>query len=42
MTLANIRRNGVRPVIAAYQACGHKADVNVDALPETLFVPDVG
>jgi hypothetical protein len=39
MTLANIRKNGVRAVIAACQACGHKADVNVDALPETIFVP---
>jgi hypothetical protein len=36
MTLANKRRNGVRTVIATCQACGHKADVNVDALPETI------
>jgi hypothetical protein len=33
MTLANKRKNGVRAVIARYQSCGHKADVNVDALP---------
>jgi hypothetical protein len=42
MTLANMRKNGVRAVIAACQACGHKADVNVDALPETIFVPETG
>jgi DNA-directed RNA polymerase subunit RPC12/RpoP len=37
-----MRANGVRVVIAACEACGHKADVNVDALPETTFVPEVG
>jgi hypothetical protein len=42
MTLANMRRNGVRAVIAACQACGHKADVNVDALAETVIVPNAG
>jgi DNA-directed RNA polymerase subunit RPC12/RpoP len=42
MTLANMRENGVRAVIAACEACGHKADVNVDALPETTFVPEAG
>jgi hypothetical protein len=31
MTLANMRQNGVRAVIATCQGCGHKADVNVDA-----------
>jgi hypothetical protein len=40
MTLANMRRNGVHAVIATGQACGHKADVNVDVdvdvLPEAL------
>jgi hypothetical protein len=35
MTIANMRRNGLHAVIAACQACGHKADVNVDGLPET-------
>jgi hypothetical protein len=34
MTFANMRANGVRAVIATCEACGHKADVNVDALPE--------
>jgi hypothetical protein len=31
MALHNMRENGVRAVIATCQACGHKADVNVDA-----------
>jgi hypothetical protein len=35
MTLANMRVNGVRAVIAT-------ADVNVDALPETVAVPAAG
>jgi hypothetical protein len=42
MTLANMRSNGVRAVSATCQACGHQADVNVDALPETLTVPEAG
>jgi hypothetical protein len=42
MTLGNMRANGVRAVIATCEACGHKADVNVDALPETLTVPKAG
>jgi hypothetical protein len=29
-TLANTRKNGVSPVMATCQACGHKADVKVD------------
>jgi hypothetical protein len=41
MSLANMRQNGVRFVVATC-ACGHKADVNVDALHETTFVPEVG
>ncbi len=39
MTLANMRQNGVHAVTATCEACGHKADVNVDALPESLTVP---
>jgi hypothetical protein len=35
MTLANMRLNGVRSVIASCANCGHSADVNVDLLPET-------
>jgi hypothetical protein len=39
MTLANMRQHGVR---ANSATCGHEADVNVDALLETLAVPKVG
>jgi hypothetical protein len=39
MTLANMRQNGVRAVIATCQGCGHKADVNVDALHKTIGRP---
>jgi hypothetical protein len=42
MSLANMRQNGVRMVTASCEACGHKADVNVDALPETVHVPEAG
>jgi hypothetical protein len=42
MTLANMRRNGVHAVIARCEACGRAADVNVDALAETIVVPEVG
>ena len=42
MTLANMRLNGVRAVTATCEACGRQADVNVDALPETLTVPEAG
>jgi hypothetical protein len=42
MTLANMRINGVRALIATCEACGHKADVNVDPLPETIAVPEAG
>ena len=43
MTLANMRLNGVRAVTATCEACGPaQADVNVDALPETITVPEAG
>ena len=42
MTLANMRANGVHLVTATCEACGHKADVNVDALPESVLVPQAG
>ena len=42
MTLANMRLNGVRAVTATCANCGRSADVNVDALPETLTVPEAG
>ena len=41
MSLANMRANGVRGVTAQCEACNHSADVNVDALPETAYVPHV-
>jgi hypothetical protein len=41
MTLANMRQNGVRAVTATCEACNHSADVIVDALPETVYVPHV-
>jgi hypothetical protein len=42
MTLAKLRLNGVRFVIAACANCGRSADVNVDLLPETLTAPEIG
>ena len=36
MSLANMRANGVREVSATCEACGHQADVNVEALPESV------
>jgi hypothetical protein len=42
MSLANMRLNGVRAVIATCETCNRSADVNVDALPETTFVPRAG
>ena len=35
-------RNGARYVTAKCEACGHEASVNVDALPESMHVPDAG
>jgi len=42
MDLGNMRQNGVHAVTASCEACGHEADVNVDALPASLRVPQVG
>ena len=42
MTLANMRENGVRSVIASCANCARSADVNVDILAETLTVPEAG
>ena len=42
MSLANMRQNGVHGVTAQCEACNHSADINVDALPESVFVPQVG
>jgi hypothetical protein len=45
MTPANMRDNGVSAVTACCLACGHEADVNVAALPESVtahlyYAPD--
>ena len=42
MTLRNMRDNGAQIVTAKCEACGHEASVNVDALPESMHVPDAG
>ena len=42
MKLAIIRQNGVRAVTATCLACGYRADVVVDSLPDEMFVRDVG
>ena len=42
MTLANMRANGVRAVIAECRACRHMGDVVVDQLEDAVFVPDAG
>jgi hypothetical protein len=42
MTLANMRLNGVHAFTATCEACGHAADVGVDALFETVTVPKAG
>jgi transposase InsO family protein len=42
MTLANMRLNGIRTVIASCANCGRSADVNVDLLSETLTVFEAG
>ena len=41
MTLRNMRENHVRMVTAFCEACGHKGDINVDQLPDTMYVPYV-
>jgi DNA-directed RNA polymerase subunit RPC12/RpoP len=42
MTLANMRENGVRAVTATCDDCGHKADVVVDQLSDSIAVPGAG
>jgi hypothetical protein len=37
-----MRMNGVYAVIAKCEACGHTADLNVDAMPEGVTVPEAG
>jgi hypothetical protein len=38
MSLANMRQNGVRAVVATCESCNRSADVNVDAMPETVLL----
>lgn len=42
MTLAKMRANHVRAVIATCLDCKHKADVVVEQIDGGVFVPDVG
>ena len=41
MTLANMREHGVGSVEATCEACQHEATVNVESLPDHVYVPDV-
>lgn len=41
MDLANMRKNGVRHVVAYCLVCNHSADVLVDHLPEDTPVPSL-
>ena len=41
MTLGNMREHGVRSVDATCEACQHEAAINVDTLPDAVYVPDV-
>lgn len=43
MTLANMRQQGVRSVLATCNApgCGHEAVLNADAWPDVTPVPDI-
>jgi hypothetical protein len=42
MSLRNMRRNGVRSITATCETCNHAADVLVDAMAETVYVPHIG
>jgi len=42
MTLANMRGNGVRWLIATCLDCRHSADVDADALAGEVYVPEAG
>jgi hypothetical protein len=39
MDLGNMRQNGVRALSVDCLACGHRADINVDAYPDHFSVP---
>jgi hypothetical protein len=40
MSLSNMREHGVRSVEATCEHCKHEAIINVDSLPDDLYVPD--
>jgi hypothetical protein len=42
MTLANMRANGVRSILATCETCQHEAVLDADQWPDDLPVPDVG
>ena len=42
MTLGNMRQNNVSAVIATCLACRQRADVQVDVMADSVFVPEVG
>jgi hypothetical protein len=41
MPLSNMREHGVRSVDGTCEDCKHEAIINVDSLPDGLYVPDV-
>jgi hypothetical protein len=41
MPLSNMREHGVWSVEATCEGCKHEAVINVDSLPDDLYVPDV-
>jgi hypothetical protein len=41
MSLFNMREHGVRSVEATCENCKHEAIINVDSLPDDIYVPDV-
>lgn len=42
LTLGNMRQNGVRGLFTTCLACGHYAEVNMDAWPDNIRVPSFG
>jgi hypothetical protein len=42
MSLANMRENGVRRILATCETCQHEAVLDADHWPADLPVPDVG
>jgi len=42
MTLANMREQGVRSILATCEACQHEAVLEADQWPAEMPVPDIG